>query len=67
MLEPKRRDEMTDTEVVDKKDAAVKWCEQATGHAKTYKGKSWKYLLIPHDVIADNVMLAWLARQFAMS
>jgi type III restriction enzyme len=67
MLEPKRRDEMKDDEVVAKKDAAVKWCKQASDHAKTCKGKPWKYLLIPHDVIADNITLEWLAQQFAMS
>jgi type III restriction enzyme len=67
MLEPKRRDEMTDAEVVAKKDAVVKWCKQASDHAKTYKGKPWKYLLIPHDVIADNITLEWLAAQFGVS
>ena len=30
MLEPKRRDEMTDADVVAKKDVAVKWCKQAS-------------------------------------
>jgi type III restriction enzyme len=67
MLEPKRRDEMTDADVVAKKDVAVRWCKQASAHAKTYKGKPWKYLLIPHDVIAENMTLEWLAAQFAMS
>ena len=67
MLEPKRRDEMADAEVVAKKDVAVKWCKQASAHAKTYQGKPWKYLLIPHDVIAENMTLEWLAAQFAMS
>ena len=65
MLEPKRRDEMTDPDVVAKKEAAVTWCQQASGHAKTYHGKPWKYLLIPHDIVADNITLEWLASQFA--
>ena len=64
MLEPKRRDEMTDPDVIAKKDVAVKWCKQASAYAKTYKGKPWKYLLIPHDVIAENMTLEWLASQF---
>ncbi|MFO7534356.1 MAG: DEAD/DEAH box helicase family protein [Kiritimatiellia bacterium] len=64
MLEPKRRDEMASPEVVAKKDVAVKWCKQASDHANTYKGKPWKYLLIPHDVIADNMTLEFLASQF---
>jgi type III restriction enzyme len=65
MLEPKRRDEMTDDEVIAKKDVAVKWCKHASDHAKTYKGKPWKYLLIPHDVIAENMTLEHLAAQYA--
>jgi type III restriction enzyme len=64
MLEPKKKDEMTAADVVAKKDAAVKWCKQASDYAKTYSGKPWKYLLIPHDVIADNMTLDWLAAQF---
>jgi hypothetical protein len=27
----------------------------------------WKYLLIPHDVIAENITLEWLAAQFTVS
>lgn len=67
MLEPKAKNEMTAAEVVAKKDVAVKWCKQASDHAKTYKGKPWKYLLIPHDAIAENITLEWLAAQFGVS
>jgi type III restriction enzyme len=62
MVEPKRRSEMNALDVVAKKDAAMKWCKQASDHAKTYDGKPWKYVLIPHDVIAENVTLEWLAK-----
>lgn len=61
MLEPKARNEMTNPEVIAKKEVAVKWCKQASDHAKTYQGKPWKYLLIPHDIIADNMTLSGLA------
>lgn len=63
MLEPKRKEEMTDPDVIAKQDAAVKWCKHASDHAKTCKGKPWKYALIPHDVIAENVTLEWLGGQ----
>lgn len=66
MLEPKSKNEITVPEVVAKKDVAVKWCKHASDHAKTYKGKPWKYLLIPHDAIADNITLEWLAAQFGV-
>ena len=64
MLEPKSRAELTAVDVMSKRDAAMKWCKQASDHAKTYGGKPWKYLLIPHDVIAENITLEWLAAQF---
>jgi type III restriction enzyme len=65
MLEPKAKNEMEDAEVLAKKDVAVQWCKHASNHARTYGGKPWQYLLIPHDVIAENVTLDWLAAQFA--
>lgn len=66
MIEPKASDQMTDTVVIAKRDVAVKWCKQASDHAKTYKGKPWQYLLIPHNVIAENMTLDSLARQFGV-
>jgi len=65
MLEPKRRDQVADPEVVAKKDVAVKWCKHASDHAKTYSGKPWKYVLIPHDEIAENMTLVGLAQRFS--
>ncbi len=66
MLEPKAANQMTADDVLAKKEVAVKWCKQASDHAQTYKGKPWKYLLIPHDMIADNMTLEGLAKQFAV-
>ena len=65
MLEPKARNELDETTVIAKRDVAMKWCQQATDYAKTYGGKPWSYVLLPHDVIADNMTLAALAQQFA--
>jgi len=64
MLEPKMRKEMADGEVVAKKDSAVRWCKHATEHAIKNGGKPWRYLLIAHDSIAENMTLAGLAAQF---
>jgi len=66
MLEPKRRDQVSDPEVVAKKDVAVQWCRHASDHAQTYNGKPWKYVLIPHDEIAENMTLAGMAKRFAV-
>jgi type III restriction enzyme len=64
MLEPKARNEMTDSEVLAKKEAAVKWCALATNHNQANGGKPWKYALVPHDAIAENITLAGLVIQF---
>lgn len=65
LLEPKARNEMTDPEVLAKKDAAVLWCARATDHALGNGGKPWQYVLIPHDVIAENMTLAGLVTEFS--
>ena len=64
LLEPKMRKELEDPIVVAKKDAAVKWCANASDHARSHGGKPWSYLLIPHDEIAENITLAGLAAKF---
>ena len=67
MLEPKMRKEMEDPEVLAKKDSAVKWCKHASEHSTQNGGKPWKYLLIPHDAIAENMSITGLAAQFSAS
>jgi type III restriction enzyme len=67
MLEPKTRNEMTDLEVLAKRDAAVKWCTNASDHAASYGGKPWKYVLIPHDAITENMTIQMLSSNFGNS
>lgn len=64
MLEPKSWAELSAEEVIAKREAAVKWCNHASAHSQSCEGKHWKYVLIPHDVIAENITLEWLAEQF---
>ena len=64
MLEPKASNQLAHPVVLAKKDAAVKWCANASQHASTYDGKRWRYLLIPHDEIASNITLDGLAARF---
>lgn len=64
MLEPKMRKELDDPIVIAKKEVAIKWCVNASDHASTYGGKPWRYLLIPHDEIAENITLGGLASRF---
>ena len=63
MLEAKARNDMHDAEVQAKKAAAVQWCSHATSQAVSHGGKPWKYLLVTHDAISDNMTLAGLANQ----
>jgi len=65
MLEPKAANEMDDPVVLAKKDVAVAWCKNASDHAKEHGGKPWRYVLIPHNEIADNKTLEALAARFA--
>jgi type III restriction enzyme len=66
MLEPKARNDMEDAEVIAKKDSAIRWCQHATEHSAKNGGKPWKYLLIPHDAIAENMSITGLAAQFTV-
>jgi type III restriction enzyme len=63
LLEPKASNEVNTDEVQAKRKAAETWCQHATAHAGQYGGKPWRYLLLPHDRIAENMTLAGLAAQ----
>lgn len=65
MLEPKMATQMQDKDVLAKRDVAIQWCAWASDHAKSYGGKPWMYVLIPHDAIADNMTLDFFAKQFS--
>jgi type III restriction enzyme len=64
MLEPKMSTQMTDPQVLAKKEVAVKWCQQASDYMQQHGGKPWSYVLIPHDAIAENMTLQGLATRF---
>ncbi len=67
MLEPKAAGDLDDDEVKLKRDVAVKWCGLATDYASATGGKPWKYALIPHDVITDNMTVLGLAERYQRS
>jgi type III restriction enzyme len=50
--------------VLAKQEVAMTWCAHATGYARHIGGKPWRYALIPHDAIAENMTLTGLAKQF---
>ncbi|MBI3042757.1 MAG: DEAD/DEAH box helicase family protein [Betaproteobacteria bacterium] len=67
MMESKARNELGDADVLAKKEAAVKWCGLATAHATGNGGKPWKYMLVPHDAVSENMTLSGLVSQFLAS
>lgn len=64
MLEPKMATQMQDGDVLAKRDVAIQWCAWASEHARSYGGKPWQYVLIPHDAIAENITVDFLLKQF---
>jgi type III restriction enzyme len=45
-----------------KKEAAIKWCGYASEHNAKNKKKPWKYLLISHDEVKDNMSLKYFEK-----
>jgi len=53
---------MASQEVLNKKEAALKWCGFASEHNAKIKSKPWKYLLISHDQVQDNMTLKYFEK-----
>jgi type III restriction enzyme len=64
MLEPKASDQMEDPIVLAKKESAIKWCALASDYSSKHGGKRWRYALIPHTAIAENMTLKGLMQKF---
>lgn len=65
MLEPKASNQMSEPEVLAKRESAIEWCRHASNHAASYGGKPWHCALIPHDAIAENMTLLGIVETFA--
>jgi type III restriction enzyme len=57
MVETKARADINTQEVQAKAAAAMRWCKDASDHATMVGTKPWKYLLVPHDEIAESKRL----------
>ena len=57
-------DLVDDPEVVEKARAAVAWCKAATEHTKQTDKKPWRYMLVPDNMVAENMTLAGLAAKY---
>jgi type III restriction enzyme len=57
MVETKARTDINTQEVQAKADATVNWCKHASDYAASVGSKPWRYLLVPHDDIAESKRL----------
>jgi len=64
IVEVKREDEIGKADVVEKKRAALEYCEHATRFELERGGKRWGYLLIPHDEIDASKTFEGLAGRY---
>jgi type III restriction enzyme len=65
IVEIKARKDLEDETVTAKAKAARTWIGHANAHAKTYGGKPWRYLMIPHDAMLANATLPGLMAKFS--
>lgn len=64
IAETKRKDELNNHEVQEKKKAALKYCKHATDYTLQNGGKPWKYLLIPDNEVSYSTSFDYLANHF---
>ena len=48
-----------------KADSAVTWCKNASEYSQTQGSKPWRYLLVPHDAVAQNMTITALCTRFS--
>jgi type III restriction enzyme len=64
MIEPKASNMLTDPDVLQKMEAAKRYCQYATDFTQKHGGKPWHYLLVPHTDVSRTVSLGYLASQY---
>jgi type III restriction enzyme len=64
IVEIKAKKDLEDETVKAKAKAARTWVGHANAHARSYGGKPWRYILIPHDALLANFDLKGLVAKF---
>lgn len=54
MIETKASNAVDVSEIQAKAQAAIKYCKYASEYTAEHGGKPWKYVLIPHDIVAKS-------------
>ena len=63
LVETKKGGDIETTEVQEKAQAALQYCQHATEFTTQNGGKPWKYVLIPHNAVMLNMSFDVLAKQ----
>jgi type III restriction enzyme len=64
LIETKKEDDIDSGAVQEKAQAAIKYCSSATKYTTQNKGKPWKYILIPHNAVMQNMGFKTLAMKY---
>ena len=64
LVETKKEGDIDTNEVREKSQAALVYCQNATEFTTQNSGKSWNYVLIPHDAVKTNMGFDTLAKHF---
>jgi len=67
MIETKKESDIETSDVQEKTAAALLYCRNASAFTSQNGGKSWKYVLIPHNAVMVNMSFGMLTRQFEVS
>lgn len=66
LAETKAANEVASQDVQDKAAAAIQWCKHATAHELAVGGKPWRYVLVPHTSVQENMTIQGLAATFTV-
>ena len=64
MVETKKKKEIGTREVEGKAKAALEYCRYAAEYTSKNGGKPWKYVLIPHDIVKQNMSFEFLVKNY---
>lgn len=64
MIETKKEGDIETTEVQEKSTAAAEYCKHASDFTAKNNGKSWKYVIIPHNAVLVNMGCETLATEY---
>ena len=67
LIETKAGGMKDDSEVAAKREAGVQWCVHASAYSVKHGGKPWKYIFVPHEVVAENMTLNGIVGHYTVT